>query len=220
MKKRTLLMILILLTIFIYSFYKINETTEFKDAENKEHDILEHALNTNDDQSKDKIDFNYLKNINKNIIAWIDIPGTNINYPLVQGENNEYYLNHSSFGRSNLIGSIFIDFRNTADFSDTVTMIYGHNVSNEFMFGSISKYKDSNYLENHPLIEVYSLGKKSSYLINDFFQVEVDDVYSLINKSIVKNENKIMLITCSYENGKGLDADLRYVLLATKYIPG
>ena len=82
-------------------------------------------------------DFNELKKINKDVKGWIEVNGTTINYPYVQTNNNNFYLNHTFDKTSNGAGWIFLDYRNNTNFEDKNTIIYGPGRSNSAMFGSL-----------------------------------------------------------------------------------
>ena len=97
------------------------------------------------------VDFDALHEINPNIIAWIYIEGTNINYPVVRGTDNEYYVKHMLDGRYNKAGSIFMDYRNNPDFLDKHTILYGHNMKNDTMFADITNYRSQEYYDSHPI---------------------------------------------------------------------
>ena len=89
-----------------------------------------------------KIDFEGLQAVNPDVIAWIDIPGLSISYPVVQGIDNAYYLHHLFTGEYNSSGSIFADWHNQPDFADPNTIGYGHNMNNGSMFGTLSHYQE------------------------------------------------------------------------------
>ena len=97
------------------------------------------------------VDFEELKKVNPDVLGWIYIEGTDINYPIVQGADNDYYLSRLVDGTSNRGGSIFLDYRNEPDFSDYHTVIYGHNMKNGTMFADIIKYKKKAFYEAHPM---------------------------------------------------------------------
>lgn len=99
-----------------------------------------------------QMDFDPLKKENEEVVAWIRIEGTAVNYPVVQGTDNEYYLSHLYNKKYNISGSIFGDYRNNIDFSSDNMVLYGHNMKNGSMFGSLKKYKDQKYVEEHPYI--------------------------------------------------------------------
>lgn len=86
-------------------------------------------------------------------IAWIYSENTPINYPVVQAEDNDYYLRRLPNGKKNVSGSIFMDYRCSADFSDFNTIIYGHSFKNSTrLFGTLCKYSKDGYLAEHPVI--------------------------------------------------------------------
>ncbi len=96
------------------------------------------------------IDFAGLKEINENCVAWIYIEDTAINYPVVQGSDNSYYLKHLVNGKWNSAGSIFLDFRANSNMSDRHSIIYGHHMKDGTMFSGLTKYKKQTYYEEHP----------------------------------------------------------------------
>lgn len=98
------------------------------------------------------VDFEKLKEQNEDIVGWIYCEGTKINYPIVQGESNQDYLYRTHTGERNSNGSIFLDFRNLDDFSDFNNIIYGHNMGNGAMFGTLKRFWDQTYYEEHPVM--------------------------------------------------------------------
>lgn len=96
------------------------------------------------------IDFAGLKEINEDCVAWIYIKDTAINYPVVQGSDNSYYLKHLIDGKWNSAGCIFLDSRVNADVSDRHSIIYGHHMKDGTMFSGLTKYKKQDYYEQHP----------------------------------------------------------------------
>lgn len=104
------------------------------------------------------IDFKALKTINKDSAAWLYCPGTVIDYPVMQAEDYNYYLKHLPDDKSNANGSLFIDYHNAPDFSEPLTIIYGHNMKSGEMFGSLVGYKKQGYYEEHPYMYLYTEG--------------------------------------------------------------
>ena len=96
------------------------------------------------------VDFDYLTLVNDDVVGWIYQEGTAINYPVLRGEDNEYYLNHLFNGVVNSSGSVFMDSGNSAAFIDSATYLYGHHSKGGGMFASLSEYLDPAYYEAHP----------------------------------------------------------------------
>lgn len=112
-----------------------------------------------------QIDFAGLKGINPDVAAWIHIPALNISYPVVQGEDNAFYLTHLFSGEENINGSIFVDFHNQPDFTDKNTIVYGHNMKNGSMFGTLDRYQDKELFRQSPEFYIYLPGKILEYRI-------------------------------------------------------
>jgi len=88
--------------------------------------------------------------------AWIRIPDSKIDYPVVQGTDNDFYLTHLPDGKKNDGGSIMMDVSNEADFSDAVTILHGHHMKSGSMFGDLDLYEEESYYKEHPVIELYT----------------------------------------------------------------
>ncbi len=97
-----------------------------------------------------QVDFEALQQRNPDIVAWIYLEGTAINYPVVQGSNNSYYLRRLFDGSYNNAGTLFMDYRNTEGFLDRNTVFYGHNMQNGSMFADLPKFESQAYYEAHP----------------------------------------------------------------------
>lgn len=82
-------------------------------------------------------------------VAWITIPDTKIDYPIMQGEDNTEYLNKAPDGSFELSGSIFLDSRNASDFSDPYSLVYGHHMENGIMFGALDSFLEENFFHSH-----------------------------------------------------------------------
>lgn len=105
-----------------------------------------------------EVDFEALQaDTNKDIYAWIYIPDTAIDYPVLQHEtNNLYYLEYNLDGSKGYPGCIYTENYNTKDFTDPVTVLYGHNMKNGTMFAGLHKYEDADYFAEHPYVYVYT----------------------------------------------------------------
>lgn len=228
MKKLVKVILLtICLLIFIFFAYKIYYYLKEENA-NKQlnNDLIDKAfIKTSDNQKENKeehklpnIDFSTLKQENKDIVGWIYSENTPINYPIVQSKDNEYYLHRLINGKYNLAGSIFMDYRNNSNLTDNNTIIYGHNMKNNTMFGTLLKYKNQEYYDEHKIIYLftpernYAIKVFTSYTTSDdsniynLSKISESKIEELIKKSdfksdfIVSKEDKIItLSTCSYD---------------------
>jgi sortase B len=89
------------------------------------------------------------RKINPDIVAWLTIPDTEIDFPIVQCEDNEYYLDYDFEKNYSYMGCPFLDYRCSSDFSDFNSIIYGHNISNKYMFYPLLNFKNSDYFSSH-----------------------------------------------------------------------
>lgn len=96
------------------------------------------------------MDFVALREQNTDVLGWIVIPNTKVSYPLVQGEDNDYYLNHTWRKTRSVVGAIFMEQQSSADLTDFNTIIYGHRMNNRSMFGRLLDYKKQSYWQDHP----------------------------------------------------------------------
>ena len=87
--------------------------------------------------------------ITSDMVGWITMDDTNIDYPIMQGEDNTAYLNKDPYGKFSLSGSIFLDSRNNSAFTDEYSLIYGHHMEYGVMFGALDDYLDEDYLNSH-----------------------------------------------------------------------
>lgn len=112
------------------------------------------------------VDFDALREINPDVVGWIYIEGTQVSYPIVQRGDNSYYLDRLFTGQWNGAGSIFMDYRNNADFSDPNSILYGHHMKNGTMFADISEYKQQDFYDEHPTGMI--LTPEGNYLVEFF----------------------------------------------------
>ena len=127
-----------------------------------------------------EIDFDALAELNTDIVGWLYIHDTPVSYPILLGRDNQYYLNTTYDRKSNVLGSIFQDYRNDVDLKDPNTIIYGHNTRNDSMFGSLKKYKEQEYADEH--LEVCVIRKEGVYVYEIFTVYETaatSDTYTI-----------------------------------------
>lgn len=87
--------------------------------------------------------------IQGNMVAWLTVDDTSIDYPVMQGETNEEYLNKDPYGNYSMSGSIFLDSRNAGDFTDDYSLIYGHHMEGDYMFGPLHYFLEQDFLDTH-----------------------------------------------------------------------
>ena len=121
-----------------------------------------------------QVSFEDLTALNADIIGWSYIDGTNINYPVVQGTDNDFYLTHLFDGTYNSSGCIFLDYRCAADFSDRNTIIYGHHMKNNSMFSALMAYKEQAFYDEHPTVLLVT---PDAYLKVQLFSGYITDNY-------------------------------------------
>ncbi len=105
---------------------------------------------------KSQMDFEKLLNINPDTVAWITLPDTVIDYPVVQGEDESYYLHHLFTGKRGASGCIFMDMTNAPDFSDRNTVLYGHHMKNGSMFAGLEKFGEQSYYDAHKTMTLFT----------------------------------------------------------------
>lgn len=220
MKKLIKILINIILTlILIFSCFSIYiKLSEYKKADKVYTDIRENIQKEN--QNEDK--YQQLYNKNKDYRFWIKINNTNIDYPVVQGSDNEFYLTHDFYKNPLSSGSIFMDYRNNFE-NDNCVILYGHHMKNKTMFGDLVKFKNESFFKENNLIEIEYKGKTYTYEVfsvyvadlnnEDYLKIDfnADNEFKeylnyITEKSMYKSDisidtsDKIItLYTCSYE---------------------
>lgn len=139
------------------------------------------------------VDFEKLKKANPEIYAWINIPNTKVDYPVLQSEkSNGYYLNRTIDGSWSAYGSIYTENYNNKDFSDFNTLLYGHNMRNGRMFGSLKKFRDASFFKENRYINVYMENRILKYEI--FAACTWDNLHILANRNFDIEENRTAYI--------------------------
>ena len=211
--------------------YKIKqEQVKIKEEQTELIDIAEIPEKVEDvEEKKDEINFQELININSDFVGWIKIDDTNINYPIVQGTNNTYYLKHSFYKEYSNAGSIYMDATANSSFESRNTFIYGHYTSDGSMFGQLGKYMKQDFYDKHKEIYIYT--SEQNYKL-EVFSVHVDKASSksyqmnfttdesykeyielMKSYSVIKSDIEIdytedrivTLYSCSHERGHAKD---------------
>ncbi len=132
--------------------------------------IDENITNENETQKTERmLQLEELQKENNEIVAWIEIENTNINYPVLQGTDNDFYMNHDYKKNYSLAGAIFLDKSYSWSRPSNNLLIYGHNMKNGTMFENLLNYKDQNYYYEHPNIRFTTTTEDSIYEIISVF---------------------------------------------------
>lgn len=123
-----------------------------------------------------RVDLAALQEVNPVVLGWISIPDTVISYPFLQGEDNDYYLRRTWQGEKNTAGCIFLDSEVSPDFSDFSTIIYGHRMRNETMFGTLKYYEDPAYWQAHPSVYIMTEDLVRRYDIFAAYEAETNAI--------------------------------------------
>ena len=216
-------LLLVLMTMFLscYMLWDSNQVYQAADAKNYEAYIP---------TEKHTKSFEELQKINPDIIGWIRVNETNINYPLLQAEDDDTYMNTDAEGRYSLSGAIFLHCANKPDFSDFNNIIYGHHMEKHMMFGDVGLFTEKKYFDEHPYgnlffdgkdhgIEFYALLQADAYNEKIFSvcadtsearqaylqEIEANALHRR-NLKITENDHLVLLITCTSEmtNGRNI----------------
>lgn len=227
--------IIVCLSIIGYKYYNYNKddklNSEIQDLQpviNEASDSDNNSSGENDgqDQSKDGDYVNsaneeQLKSINSDYKMWIQIENTNINYPVVQSSDNDYYLKHNFRKESNISGTVFVESANDID-NDKNIILYGHNMRNGTMFNNITNYKEESFFNEDNKINIIMNNTLYEYEVFSVYVKNVSEVnlaigfanedefinyaYNEAEESLYKKDvdfsaedNLITLVTCSYE---------------------
>lgn len=168
-----------------------------------------------------QVDFSALQAVNAQIVGWIYCEDTVINYPVLQGTDDNYYLKHAYDGTQSSNGSIFVEAENSPGFVDVNTIIYGHNMKNRTMFGTLEDWATQDYYEEHPVIwlltpeQDYKIvlfsgyttyGGSDSYLLfSEYGQALEEYLQAAVQKSdfaapveLREDGRYVLLSTCAY----------------------
>ncbi|MFS0724879.1 class B sortase [Paenibacillus sp. 1P07SE] len=247
-------MLLILAVIFLYSGYQLAlylydgyTSHQLNDRirqqfENVQHPPFENSGEEQAELTAEQLKQHYqarfrtLHEMNPDIVGWLRIENTPIDYPVLQSEDNDYYLNHNVDKQASRRGSIFMDYRNTSIRDDTHTVIYGHHMKDGSMFGELAKYKDAAYYRDHPTITFEGIEEATAWDIfsvyiytpdDPFFEYEFADqqhyeayLQKIIEKShyatgvsVTSDDQLLTLVTCTYEV-----TDARFIIHAKRVL--
>lgn len=196
-----------LIQIFIWFYQTEKSKQEFINLEKEVvTDVEDTTVKKEPEKENRRIDFDKLLSINSDVKGWLIIEKLNISYPIMQSENNEYYLKKNIYKENSISGSLFLDYRNNA-FQDDNTIIYGHNMKNGTMFGKLDNIKNG------------KLGTDIAILIyteNKIYKYKVFSTYEINPRDFKINEKITDLIEKSeIDFKKNIDTSSKYLTLYT-----
>ena len=128
--------------------------------------------------------------LNPDVRGWLTIDDTHIDYPVVQGKTDMEYINKDVYGEFSLSGSIFMDSRNAADFSDSYCLLYGHHMDNGAMFGDVVEFVNKDYFDSHRTGTLYLIDG-SVYTIELFVCIEIDAFDSVVYQPTAQEQGNV-----------------------------
>ena len=187
MKDKKILIIKLFMIIFIIGivYSLINIVIWYNDNKNnneikKELEESIEIISTEKEGSEEiKIDFNSLKEKNSDTVGYIKVNNTNIDYIVVKGNDNDYYLKHNFNKEKNRSGWIFMDYKNKLDGTDKNIVIYGHNTRDGSMFGTLRRIitKDWYTNEENHIVTLILDGEEKKYQVFSTYSIPVEDYY-------------------------------------------
>lgn len=207
-----LVIIVILLVVFVISLTNIINWKKNNDDNLKIQDDLKKYVTVDEDTKEDeeyKIDFKSLKEQNPDVVAYLEVPNTNIKYVVVKGNDNSYYLKHNFNKEYNNAGWIFADYRNKFNFTDYNIIIYGHNTRDGSMFGTLKNtLKEEWYSnkDNHTIIFVTE-NRINKYQVFSVYEDKASD-YPITTEFKSDNEYLTFLNTVKKKSKYNFNVDV------------
>lgn len=184
------------------------------------HQVMNEASSTNytvyKPTQEDHRSFEEFQSLNPEVFGWLNIYGTHIDYPVVQADNNEKYLNTSADGEYSLSGSIYLDYRNDKHFKDFNSIFYGHHMEGNALFGEIGSFKDKSYFDERKYGTLYYDGKTYGLELFAFMEVDAYDT-SIYNLSVQNRQEYLSLLKqkALYYRDIGVNENDHFILLST-----
>lgn len=165
----TAVLVVILAAVFLFSCFALWDTWRIFDDAGIDKRLLQYKPQLDQDNGES---FEELMAINPDVCAWITLEDTKIDYPVLQGKDNVVYLNTNVYGEFSLSGSIFLDYRNSREFTDSYNLIYGHHMDKDVMFGELDSFLEKEYFDGHESGILYLPDR--NYEISIFACVQTD----------------------------------------------
>lgn len=185
---------------------------EYKAASNEYEDLASEYVKVDKD-GKPEVDLDKLKAVNEDVVGWIRFENIDIDYPIVQGKDNDYYLSHTFKKEVNRSASIFMDYQNKRDFSDQNTIIYGHNMKDKSMFALLNEFANEQYFKDNPGFYIFDFTGCHYYKIFSCYRCNVEP-------ASVNNNSQEHHYTLSFKNEKSFQQHIDEVKKCSLYDTG
>lgn len=163
--------------------------------------IREVAVVDTDDPYNRVIDFDALKSINKDIVGWLYIPDTSVDYPILIGDTDEEYLYKDMEGKWSQLGSIFSYSDTNRSLSDGVTFLFGHNMLEYQMFGELRRYEEEEFRGKHTKMYVYTENRTMEVAVYSIFTcLDTDDIFSSVGMELATSDYQDLLVELENRN--------------------
>lgn len=164
------------------------------------------------------VDFDALRAVNPEVTAWLSAEDSVIDYPLVQGQDNDHYLTHLFTGEKNKLGALFMDYRVPSDFSGKSTVIYGHNMKDGSMFASLIHYQKQEYYIKHPVMQLST--PEQAYELTLFAGIVGDGSYEFVRFAFARDADFLAYVdelkaASTFQSDVTVGAEDRIVALVT-----
>jgi sortase B len=212
---------LLLVLAILYSGYALWDTYMIYKSAAVDSELLKYKPNTDNGDAPNPT-LSELQEINPDVCAWLTVDDTNIDYPVVQGKTNLEYINKDVYGEYSLSGSVFLDCRNTNDFSDSYSLLYAHHMEGKVMFGELPEFQKAEYFQTHTSGTLSTLNR--NYSIAWFaciYTDAYDDYIFQINGANMTQEKKEKLLSylkekaVQYRELENLTSDDQLLALST-----
>ena len=182
-------------------------------SENEPQNVNSYEVNQEKNNNAKIENFKELKKLYSNIVAWIEIENTTINYPIMQSNDNDYYLYRNYKNEYSRYGSIFLDYKYDFSKDSQNFLIYGHNNNDEMMFNELLKYQEKEYFEAHPSINLITENDITNYKIVSVFKSQVysqdaTNVFRYYNYVDLSNEDTFTNYITNVKKASIYDIDI------------
>lgn len=221
--KRILLLVILAVFLFSVGTLALKAWQDYQSRQNYQTAAGQFTADTAaDDTAPDKapfaVDFDALHAVNPDVVGWIRCEGTVIDYPVLRGATNDTYLRTLYDGTYSMAGSIFVETANAGDFSDYNTIVYGHNMNDGSMFGSLASWQEQSFYDEHRWM--WLLTPTQAYridLLGGYYTDAFSATYTIFNESGQPLDDYLAacLAQSAFVAEAKPEAGARYVLLST-----